>query len=283
MHKSNPSELLYSEVIENHPGGQWIVFVHGAGGSVRTWKYQQEPLSAHFNLLLLDLRDHGNSQHLSPPADGKYTFELMARDIAEVMDARGIQQAHFVGVSLGSIVVRWFEELFPERVHSIAVAGGVFRLNFMLKLGLKSGLIAARILPFRLLGRLLSFVIMPRGNHQKARRIFLREADRIDPTAFKKWLYMARRVGRDLERFYKTPPASPMMAVMGSQDHMFLPPATDFVKKHPATKLHVLPNCGHVCNIEGAALFNRLTASFFKDQVHISRMPTATPVQTVSN
>ena len=83
--------------------------VHGAGGSTPTWKYQLDFLRQHFNLLLMDLRDHGNSQDLPLLRKKEYSFQLMARDIVQVMEARGIEKAHFVGVSMGSIVIRWLE------------------------------------------------------------------------------------------------------------------------------------------------------------------------------
>lgn len=254
--------MLYSEVIGNDPDREWIVFVHGAGGSVRTWKYQVDAFKEHFNLLLLDLRDHGNSQGMAPPPDRKYSFDLMAQDILAVLDFQGIESAHFVGVSLGSIVVRCLEAAHSERVRSVVFGGGVFRLNRWLKMGIRTGLVAARLLPFKLLSRLLSFLVMPRGNHQKARRIFLREADRIDPHAYRKWIGLAGKIGKVLERFFKTEMASPCFVAMGSQDHVFLGPAADYARQFPKVKLHVIPGCGHVCNIERAEQFNALALEF---------------------
>ncbi|MEO1256718.1 MAG: alpha/beta hydrolase, partial [Bacteroidota bacterium] len=48
-----------------------IVFIHGAGGSIQTWKYQFDAFKVDFNVLAIDLRDHGSSKHIQP-AYNKY-------------------------------------------------------------------------------------------------------------------------------------------------------------------------------------------------------------------
>ena len=37
-----------------------------------------------------------------------YTFELITKDIAEVVNYLSIKKSHFVGVSLGTIIIRDF-------------------------------------------------------------------------------------------------------------------------------------------------------------------------------
>ena len=268
---------LYHEIIENHPSKDWVVFVHGAGGSVRTWKYQMAAFKQHFNILLLDLRDHGDSQHLSAPFDGRYTFALLARDIVELMDYKGIDRAHFVGVSMGSIVIRWIFELAPELMQSMVLAGGVFRLKLWIDLGLQLGIPIAKLLPFRFLSRSLSLLIMPQRNHQAARRIFLREADRIDPKAFHKWLNMTRSLGRELRHFFKKPLDVKGLVVMGGQDHAFLKPAKRFTQRNPNFDLRIIPKCGHVCNIEAARTFNQLAVSWL-----LAQSPQKPKIQDIS-
>ena len=50
--------MLKYELIDNQKE-EWIVFVHGIGGSTKTWKKQIDDFSEHYNLLLLDLPGHG--------------------------------------------------------------------------------------------------------------------------------------------------------------------------------------------------------------------------------
>ena len=56
---------------------EWVTFVHGAGGSSSIWFKQVRDFKKHFNVLILDLRGHGDSQPtLKDTFNSKYTFSL---------------------------------------------------------------------------------------------------------------------------------------------------------------------------------------------------------------
>jgi pimeloyl-ACP methyl ester carboxylesterase len=259
-------KYLFIEKLEVNPAADWVVFVHGAGGSSRTWRKQVEAFRPHFNLCLLDLRDHGESNSMAPPEDGKYTLELMGRDVIATLEAEGITQAHFVGVSLGSVVVRYVERIQPGLVTGVVLAGGVFRLNWRMKSLLKLGLATSKVLPFKTLYQILSWIVLPRRNHRTSRTIFIRESKKIDPIAYKKWLGIIRTVGKELESFFTEPIDAPTLTVMGSQDHIFLGPAREYAERFPdQSDLEVIIGCGHVCNIEAADRFNVLAIDFLRN------------------
>ena len=50
--------MLYHKTFELGPERDWVVFVHGAGGSSSIWFKQLRAYREHFNVLLLDLRGH---------------------------------------------------------------------------------------------------------------------------------------------------------------------------------------------------------------------------------
>ena len=50
--------MLKYEIIDNQ-AEEWVVFIHGLGGSTKTWKKQIDAFSKNYNLLLLDLPGHG--------------------------------------------------------------------------------------------------------------------------------------------------------------------------------------------------------------------------------
>ena len=84
MNTGQRSYLNY-KTLESPKAQEWIVFIHGAGGSLKSWKLQQSALAEHFNLLLVDLRDHGESKGLEPAFD-QYHFSLITADILRVID-----------------------------------------------------------------------------------------------------------------------------------------------------------------------------------------------------
>lgn len=261
-------KYLFREKMVLSPTADWVVFVHGAGGSSRTWRRQIEAFRPYFNLLLLDLRDHGESNSMPAPEDGQFTLELMGKDVIALLEAEGITQAHFVGVSLGSVVVRWVERIKPGMVSGVVLAGGVFRLNWRMKWLLKLGVFAIRILPFGLIYKILSWIVLPKKNHKKSRSIFIRESKKIDPQAYRKWIGIIGNLGQELESFFNEPIDAPTLTVMGSQDHIFLGPARDYAARFPdKTDLEVIQGCGHVCSIEAADRFNALAIEFLQEKV----------------
>ena len=54
--------MINYTIYENSNSKQWVTFVHGAGGSSSIWFKQIRDFQKHFNVLLLDLRGHGNSK-----------------------------------------------------------------------------------------------------------------------------------------------------------------------------------------------------------------------------
>ena len=58
--------MLYYKVVNNkylHKDKEWILMLHGIGGNLNIFKKQIDVLSENYNLLLVDLHGHGNSQN----------------------------------------------------------------------------------------------------------------------------------------------------------------------------------------------------------------------------
>ena len=54
---------------------------------------------------------------------------------------------------------------------------------------------------------------------------------------------------------------------MGDQDYMFLPSVKNLVKIHRKSKLCIIPNCGHVVNVDKPKVFNSKMLSFLDDSL----------------
>ncbi|MEO0332371.1 MAG: alpha/beta fold hydrolase, partial [Bacteroidota bacterium] len=112
--------MLFYREYRSDENRDWVVFVHGAGGSSSIWYKQIKAFKEQFNVLLVDLRGHGRSKDLLKEyVENQYSFQDISRDILEVVEHLKIKQAHFVGVSLGSIIIRSIGELAPERLKSM--------------------------------------------------------------------------------------------------------------------------------------------------------------------
>ena len=101
--------------------GQPVILVHGFGGSIWQWEYQQAALSASHRLITLDLLGSG----LSDKPDMEYTPQAMLEFFRGFMDALGIQRASLVGNSMGAGVVIGMALTYPERVDHLVLIDGL--------------------------------------------------------------------------------------------------------------------------------------------------------------
>ena len=143
--------IHYTKYLSSKPKNkEWITFVHGAGGSSTIWFKQIKYFSQYYNLLLLDLRGHGKSKAIPlNPFNKKYTFNSITFDILEVLDKEKIKKSHFVGISLGTILIRNFAEKYPSRVKSLIMGGAILKLNLRSKILMFLGNSTKSILPSR--------------------------------------------------------------------------------------------------------------------------------------
>jgi pimeloyl-ACP methyl ester carboxylesterase len=82
-------------------GNSTIVFLHGFGASVETWRDIQLPLSKGNRLIFLDLKGFGLS---SKPDDGKYSLDDQAEIVLAFLKAHHFHDVTLVGNSYGGAV-----------------------------------------------------------------------------------------------------------------------------------------------------------------------------------
>lgn len=248
------------------PNRDWVVLVHGAGGSSSIWFRQLRAYREHFNVLLVDLRGHGESAKVDDGRESKpYTFEAVSREVIDVLDHVGINRAHFVGISLGCLIIRTIAEMAPGRVRSMVLGGAIARLNARSRILVVLGNALKRVLPFMWLYRLYAWILMPRVNHRESRTLFVREAQKLARKEFLRWFRLTMELTALVRVFEERDSGIPTLYLMGDQDHMFLPAARRMAARHQRAVLRVIEQCGHVCNIERPALFNDFSIRFMLD------------------
>lgn len=257
--------MLYHKTFLHSSSQDWTVFIHGAGGSSSIWFKQLKEYQKHFNVLLLDLRGHGRSKNfLKEYVNNTYTFKDVSRDVLEVLDHLKITSAHFIGISLGCIIIRTIGELQPQRIKSMILGGAIIRLDIRSNLLMQLGNLTKRFVPYMWLYSLLAWVIMPKKRHEKSRSLFINDAKRLAQKEFLRWYKLTAEVNPLLKYFNEKEISIPTLYIMGDEDHMFLPPVKNIVTKHSGAYLQVLPNSGHVVNVDQPELFNQYSIHFIK-------------------
>jgi len=74
-------------------------------------------------VVVYDARGHGES---APPADGDYSYDALAGDLAAVLDEVGIERALLAGISMGAHTVVRFALEQPQRVTGLLLVTPAF-------------------------------------------------------------------------------------------------------------------------------------------------------------
>lgn len=97
--------------------GPWLVMSHSLACDQSMWDQQIDVLAREFHVLCYDTRGHGRST--STP--GRYSLEMLADDLKGLLDALGIAQTHFVGLSMGGMIGQTFALKYRQTLKSLVL------------------------------------------------------------------------------------------------------------------------------------------------------------------
>jgi esterase len=104
-------------------GATPVVILHGLFGTSDNWgsigKELAEPATpgAHaFDVLLVDLRDHGRSPHTAATS-----YPLMAADVHALVERLGLNDVVLVGHSMGGKAAMVFAQRWPRLLHQLVI------------------------------------------------------------------------------------------------------------------------------------------------------------------
>ncbi len=247
------------------PKHDWVVFLHGLGGNSNIWYRQVAEFRRHYNLLFIDLRGHGKSADYKPEI-ATYNAEILSKDIVTVLDSLSIEKAHFAGISLGAVLLHGMHIYAPHRVISMVLGGAIIRFTPFAKVLLKIGDLIKGFVPYMWLYKLFARVLMPRKRHEESRNLFINEAKMLRRKEFIRWYKFAAKVPAIYPQVDTEKYAIPKLYIMGDQDYMFVGPVQQDTAKDKSASVHIIEECGHVCNVEKYKEFNQKAINFFKEQ-----------------
>lgn len=85
--------------IEGPEGAPWVTFSNSLASNLHMWDEQAAILKENYRVLRYDQRGHGKTD---APAGG-YTFPMLMDDVMALWDALGVEKSHWVGLSLGGM------------------------------------------------------------------------------------------------------------------------------------------------------------------------------------
>ncbi|HEY6084631.1 MAG TPA: alpha/beta hydrolase [Nitrospira sp.] len=101
--------------------GEPVILIHGFGGSMWQWEYQQHALSPFARVITPDLLGSG----LSDKPDLAYTPDQMMKFFVGFMDALDIPRATLVGNSMGAGLAIGMALTYPDRINKLVLIDGL--------------------------------------------------------------------------------------------------------------------------------------------------------------
>ena len=265
-----------TEFLDSGGSGEVVVLLHGGGPGANAesnWGGFIPGLSDRYRVIAPDILGWGNTDH---PAEGEAPSSLTGwmrarvRQVLDLLDALGIDEAHFVGNSAGGALSMWTATTAPERVTDLVLmgsAGGqmahptpeVIRMATFYKDGSLEGLEALTrwfVYDENLLGESIEQIVKTR--HAEVHR---------------------PEVRRSFTSMYSTPMAPAEMTVPpsalrriaqrtllvhGREDRFVTPDVSVYLNQHiENSQLHILGKCGHWVQIERRDAMLALVHSFY--------------------
>jgi 3-oxoadipate enol-lactonase len=97
--------------------GPLVLFMHGIGGNRGNWRAQLPAFARHFSCVAWDARGYGASDDY----DGPLAFDDFVADVLRVIDHFGAVRAHLVGLSMGGRIAMRTALLHPECVATLTL------------------------------------------------------------------------------------------------------------------------------------------------------------------
>lgn len=244
---------LYYESLGN---GDPVIFIHGLTLDTRMWDDQFFEFAKRYRAIRYDARGFGRSGPVNR------TFSIRD-DLRALMDHLGVPRAHIIGLSMGGRYAIEFALTHPDRVRSLVTVDAVLpgfptpkfgkEMGAVIEAGRRGEIAEAK-------RRWLAASLFAPAKEQPA--VAARLKSMVDD--YSGW-HFANGLGMHEEGF--NPPAAqrlaeikvPTLAVVGSREIPELLAASEKIAREvPGATMAVIPNAGHMSNMEAPLAFNRM-------------------------
>lgn len=103
--------------IDESESATWLVLSNSLGATLEMWEPQVAAFSRRYRVLRYDTRGHGASS--MPPRP--WTIADLGGDVIALLDALGIEHAHFCGLSMGGATGMWLATHASQRVDRLVL------------------------------------------------------------------------------------------------------------------------------------------------------------------
>ena len=262
--------------------GQPLVFIHGALLNSDLWKPQLELFSERYYCVAYDLRGHARS---GPSDLNRYSTSVFSEDLSAVLDALMIRRPILCGLSMGGMIAQSFAAKYPERVRALILCDtGISTsqhfsdkvVNQIVGIVTTPAISFLGVERYHQITHLINDCVSrsPSASRSTEGMEFSKNAvEMIQPAEIVKIVTAVRKF--DSNPIYR--PKVPTLIVNGENDSpLILRQAKMLQQVYLSSRYRVIPNAGHLANLENPEAFNQVVSDFL-DALAVVRRKRAIP------
>ncbi len=255
-------QLNYKVLGEGKP----LIVMHGLFGLMDNWMGVAKVLAQHYQVFLVDLRNHGRS-----PQEPLFTYEAMSRDLRDFIEVHRLEHPHIMGHSMGGKVAMYFAGCYqPELFDKLVVVD-----------------IAPRYYPVHhrtILDALQSLDVPSLQTRQQAddqlakaiteldvRQFLLKNLYRTDEGSFA-WRFNLKVIDDQIENVGQALPdhfhsERPALFIRGERSHYIKDEDMELIRQHfPDARLETVTGAGHWVHAEKPEALLTLVQDFLASE-----------------
>jgi 3-oxoadipate enol-lactonase len=259
----NGIELAYDDEGQGMP----LVFLHAFPMNRRMWEPQVSALAGRNRVITVDLRGHGESDAGYPPGGcGRYSLDLYAEDLRALLDHLRIGQAVLIGLSMGGYLIFAFHRTYPDRVKALvfadtrAEADKPEQVAWRFQLAQRAYAGGAKVVADEMIPKLLAPDSRTRPDLVERVRAIIHSTP-------------VTGIAGDMMAIAERPDSTgqlggircPTLVMVGEQDGLTTPADNRRIADGiPGARFEVIPDAGHLSNLEQPEAFNAALRSFIE-------------------
>ncbi|MFQ5828832.1 MAG: 3-oxoadipate enol-lactonase [Candidatus Methylomirabilia bacterium] len=118
------NSLKIHHTLDGRASGPVVTMSHSLAANLSMWDPQLPTLTSRYRVLRYDTRGHGDTE----VPGGAYSLDKLAEDLRALLEALGIAQTHFVGLSMGGIIGQTLALKYPRVLKSLVLCDTTSRI-----------------------------------------------------------------------------------------------------------------------------------------------------------
>ncbi|MDQ5921700.1 MAG: hypothetical protein QG673_1759 [Pseudomonadota bacterium] len=233
-----------------------LIFIHGLGENLQSWKYQLDEFDKDYHIIAMDLRGHG----LSGDGISEITLERLASDVIYLLEFLKIRRAHFIGLSMGGIICQELTKRYQHRMLSLTLCSTTSFFPNTSPYVLNERLNFIKNTPMEVMAEYAARMCLPPHYDKKLyeQALTMFRQNRHVPYLAATAAVFSIDLRPILGQINVT-----TLIVVGELDIITPVKSSQYLHEHICdSKLVIMPGVGHLTRLENPSLFNQILREF---------------------